>query len=914
MRSIRTRIALLVVLVVGTSVGLFTFATHREVRRAALELAAERISAATGPLAASIASSGEQFLEGVRGTAGSAEVPGYLSDPGPVREAALREALSLAEQLGTPAFELRDPSGARLLVTDTLVPPPGSSLGVPPSDPALGWIGPLSPDPGRPREDGGATVYYPTSASVGPSASPLGTVTAWRILNTPEQERRTIEELVDPMARVYLVDLSEGVWTDFAREIEPFALEDSANEGRSIHSISGANPGGLVLSLLAVDPTPWMVGVSVPRENALQGSDEVLGWLLGLGVLLLAASAIVGWFLAGRVTQGLATLASTADALSRGRYEARAPVRGHDEVGILASAFNTMAERVSESKATLERKLAELSDREAEAREFRERLEHLVGSSRAILFTYELPTYAHPIPGGPGDADPGPGSTPSFHWISDNLRWILAQEPGEALSPGWWEARVHPNDLEETLAIAARLTREEAVVMEYRFLHGDGSYRWIRDERRVRSDGRESASRARSVEVVGVLTDFTQSRDLELSRAAAEGASRAKTEFLSRVSHELRTPLTAVLGFGELLREETAEPASRENAEQVLRAGGHLLALIDEILDITGIEAGRIRLTPVAVDAEEVMREAADLVRFTAEDRGVSLRVRPLAGLDRPVVEVDRQRLRQVLVNLLTNGIKYNRPAGRVEIAIEARGSHPELGRWVRFVVQDTGPGMPESMKPRLFIPFDRLGMDDREPEGIGLGLPLTKALVGAMGGRIEVESEMGVGTRFIVLLPGTESTPNAPRRMPVDAGAPSTPVPDSGPARPGGPETQGRVLLVEDHPANRELIERILRLRPGVSLVTAERGEEGVRKAESHRPDLVLLDLNLPDIGGDRVLEEIRANPALAHTRVAMISGDASSAQAERLLALGAHAYLFKPFAVKELLELVDRLLSPSD
>jgi signal transduction histidine kinase/CheY-like chemotaxis protein len=899
-RSIRARIALLVAGVAGTAVALFTLATWHQVREAALVSAGERMVASAGPIAASISATGAAIQRRTRITAQLPEVRAFLADPSDANRVAVLQAFGQLEHPGGPVLEIRSGTGERLLAGDTLLPPPGTPLGLPAGGAGDAWVSPLARGAVGSATGDGPTVFYGGVARVGTAEALLGYVIHWRTLGTTPQALRLVQGLIDPAAQVYLADLEAGVWTDFATGVSALELGDSPIEGLPVRAIRapGSEAGASYLALLPAPPTPWVVGVRLPRAVILQRTDRLVRWLIVAGMLLVLASAWIGWFLAGRVTRGLDTLAAAAHELRRGHDETRVTIDRTDEIGVLAGAFNAMAERISDSRRSLEAKVREVSDREAEAREVRERLEHLVSSSRAILFRYAL------APGNGAQAptsSPGP-STPNIRWISDNMRWILALEPQDALVPLWWDERIHPDDLAAVRNRAARLGQEESVVMEYRFRHGDGSYRWLRDERRVRSDSRADAPAPEGVEVVGVLSDITTSHNLEVARAAAEGANRAKTEFLSRISHELRTPLTAVLGFGQLIRDDTGDETAREHAVQVVRAGEHLLALIEEVLDITGIEAGRIRLSTTGFGAAGVIAEAADLVRFAADERGVALVVRPTDEGSPLHVRADRQRLRQVLVNLLTNGIKYNRRGGRVEIGAEPAGADR-----LRIVVKDTGPGISEEMQARLFVPFDRLGMEDLEPEGTGLGLPLSRALVQAMGGTLRVKSVVGAGSEFRVELPvaeaGAGGTGEGAVAVDVAGETPSGPTPMH--------QVSGTVLVVEDHPANLTLFRRIFRRRPGVELLTAEVGAEGVRMAVRFRPDLVLLDLNLPDMGGEEVLAEIRRHPELRNTTVIMISGDASPAQAERLLGLGAHAYLFKPFVVTDLLAMVDERLT---
>jgi CheY-like chemotaxis protein len=354
------------------------------------------------------------------------------------------------------------------------------------------------------------------------------------------------------------------------------------------------------------------------------------------------------------------------------------------------------------------------------------------------------------------------------------------------------------------------------------------------------------------------------------------------------MSHELRTPLNSILGFGQLLELGPMAPDQQESVALVLRAGRHLLNLINEMLDISRIEAGGLRLSLEPVSVAEALRAALDLVRPLAQDQGIAL------AADMPVDErhvlADRQRLQQVLLNLLSNAVKYNRPGGRVVVSC----GDVEPDRF-RISVTDTGAGLTAAHLGRLFIPFDRLGAEGRGVEGTGLGLTLSKHLTEAMGGVVRVESTPGVGSTFSVELPlAAGSTAESAAGPPAAAHGAAAPA-------------ALRVLYVEDNLANLRLVERILALRPGVKLVSALRGRDGIDLCRQEVPDLVLLDQHLPDMTGDEVLSILRADPVTRGIPVVMLSADASPGQIRGLLAAGARDYLTKPLDVSKFLALID-------
>ena len=375
----------------------------------------------------------------------------------------------------------------------------------------------------------------------------------------------------------------------------------------------------------------------------------------------------------------------------------------------------------------------------------------------------------------------------------------------------------------------------------------------------------------------------------ELQEAAAEAdrANRAKSEFLSRMSHELRTPLNAILGFGQLLEIDELSPEQLDGVRQILGGGRHLLDLINEVLDISRIEAGRLSLSIEPVPVAKVLQEALDLVRPLIDQRGIRLEVPP-EGLCERHVRADRQRLKQIVINLLSNAVKYNRREGTVSISCRETSR-----QGLRIEVRDTGHGIALDKLERLFTPFDRLGAEESTEEGTGLGLALARKLAEVMGGTMGVESTVEVGSTFWLELELDVAATATAERPERDEEA-STGIP-------GGPYA---VLYVEDNASNVRLVEQILRRQPAVTLTVATRGLEALDIARNEPPDLVLLDLHLPDLPGEEVLRMLRRDPRTQAIPVVVVSADATPGQAERLRGEGAQEYLTKPLDLRRLLE----------
>jgi PAS domain S-box-containing protein len=386
-----------------------------------------------------------------------------------------------------------------------------------------------------------------------------------------------------------------------------------------------------------------------------------------------------------------------------------------------------------------------------------------------------------------------------------------------------------------------------------------------------------------------------KSVELESSRSLAEKANLAKSDFLSSMSHELRSPLNAILGFAQLLESELPPPTLRqqESIAQILRAGWHLLKLINEILDLTKIESGQMPMSNEPVALAEIMLECQSMLENQAQLRGVSL-IFP-ATQEPHFVMADRTRLKQVFINLLTNAIKYNTLQGDVEVscALGEQGC-------VRVSVRDTGMGLSPEQLSQLFQAFNRLGQEAGGVEGTGIGLVVAKQLVELMGGRIGVESQVAVGSVFwfelvSVAEPTTVMDSSA-------AAVATTALPD--PARPR------TLLYVEDNAANMKLVERIIERYPNMSLLTATSGLSGIQLARTHLPDVILLDINLPGINGFETLKLLRDDPLTAHIPALAISANAMPSDIKKGDAAGFLRYLTKPIVVTELMAALNETL----
>jgi PAS domain S-box-containing protein len=491
-------------------------------------------------------------------------------------------------------------------------------------------------------------------------------------------------------------------------------------------------------------------------------------------------------------------------------------------------------------------------------------------------------------------------------YVSPSAERLLGYTPDELMSKRPHDV-VHPDDVEQVMEVLRVCGEAPGTVhrVTWRVRHKGGGWR------KIEALARTLASDSADAGMVINGRDVTEQRaaeealrqataEAEQARADAERANLAKSEFLSRMSHELRTPLNSILGFAQVLEDLELPPEYRGGVRHILNGGRHLLDLINEVLDIARIEAGHqpMSLEPVRVDV--VIREAVDMVRPLAAARGVWVGVVPHPA-DVRYVRADRQRLTQVLLNLLSNAVKYNRPQGAVRIGVEPVAGAG--GERLRIRVSDEGPGIAPERHAELFVPFARLGAEHTGVEGTGLGLALSQRLAHAMGGALLLERSDAGGSVFAVDLPPAADPLAGAPEMAARAARDRAPGPGGRPA--------ATLLYIEDNLANLSLVETILRPRPEWRVVPALQGGLGLELAAEHAPDLVLLDLHLPDMHGREVLRRLRADPRTAHVPVVVISADATPRTIELLRADRADAFLTKPLDVRAFLATVERLLA---
>jgi PAS domain S-box-containing protein len=473
----------------------------------------------------------------------------------------------------------------------------------------------------------------------------------------------------------------------------------------------------------------------------------------------------------------------------------------------------------------------------------------------------------------------------------------LSAEFGETITPGF-----------EALVFKARRVIED--IAELTYIRKDGS--------RFPALVSVTALRDMNGKVIGYLligTDNTARKqveferqqfeqalqeknvELEAARAAAEKANRAKSEFLSSMSHELRTPLNAVLGFAQLMASENPPPPENQqrSIDQILKGGWYLLRLINEILDLAMIESGKVTMSHESMSLIDVLQDCQAMIEPQASRRGIQMSFPKTEKLY--YIHADRTRVKQVMINLLSNAIKYNAPGGAVIVQCNAQGSER-----VRISVKDTGAGLAPGELAQLFQPFNRLGKEDSGEEGTGIGLVVTKQLVELMGGKIGVESSVGVGTMFwvefeaatapVLSISRTDEVSLMQRKRGLDK------------------SVQPVLLYVEDNPANLALVEQLIARRGDLKLLTAVDAFIGIELAHAYMPDVILMDINLPGMSGFGALQALRRDPLTAHIPVLALSANAVPRDIEKGLEAGFFRYLTKPIRVHEFMDALDLAL----
>jgi PAS domain S-box-containing protein len=826
-RSLRWRLSVLVSVLITAAIGTSLVATYSAVKQVLLGVGGERAVGATDQLATLLSTGNRQRLAELHREAANAAYAACLADPSESNRASAEARLRSLVTAGQQVIELWTATGTRVIAVAS---PVNAAKALPSGEP--------------PRQGGmrfaETAAHVVVSESIEPvggagASAPVGFILIRRAVST-SANNDALGRLVGDGARILLGSVGGGPWTDLSGLVSGPPLD----QPRGAPFVWKTNSGEWRLAALAAVPgTPWLVSVDFPRAAVLRPLWSFVRDISLIGLLFVALSVVIGRMAMGRVIRPLEALTKASEAIASGDYSARVAEDRTDELGRLGGAFNAMTSEVEAGRARLENRVRERTDA-------LEALRHSEARHRAIVSVAFDSIITIDLAGRVTEFNPAAERTFGYARADAVGReladLIVPPEHREAYRNGLarYAATGQGSIIGRLLELTAMRSDGSEVPVEFAIqpilIDGQTSYTaYLRDltERR-----RADELRLRSLR-------------LEAENQQVREASRMKSEFLANMSHELRTPLNAIIGFSTILRDTSSDVTPDQRVEflgDIVTSGRHLLQLINDVLDLSKVEAGKLEFRPEPVEIERVVQEVLSVLKETAANKRLSLHVdvEPLKD-----VYLDAGRLKQVLYNYVSNALKFTPDTGRVTIRTRAEGA----ALW-RLEVEDSGIGIAEQDLPRLFVEFEQVDAGAaKQHGGTGLGLALTKRLVEAQGGQVGVRSTLGQGSVFWATLPIVYAGP-------AERSYPALITGGHGPA----------ILVIEDDPKDRaELVDALT--AAGFSVEAVATGSEAVRRAEERAFAAVTLDLLLPDQSGLDVLRQIRERGRNPDARVVVVT-----------------------------------------
>jgi len=832
--SLRVRLPLLISALLAATVATFLWTAYREVEATLVRAGTGRAKGAAAQVANVLERSVQQGAENLRRVASDADVRRYLQDPtDDTREAARRRLASLAGA-GPRRVELWNAAGTRVLEVQGARGQSAASDAPPPlARPPTAGFSALQAEGNLAFTDSAAEILVqPSPARQAAAPARLGyvVVRSTLVANPPG----ILNRLVGDDALIELGSTTGGVWSDLSRSVPAPPVDVTADGAAEYRAPDGAVRLGGVSQIRG---TPWLVVVELPRSIVVAPARVFLRRMIMVALIVVAIGALLVWRLSVRITSPIHELAQAADQIAAGDFSQTVTTDRRDEIGRLGRAFNKMAADVKNGHQQLEARVVERSHALDALRESEAHYRAIVEVALDCIITI------------------------------DAMGAVVEFNPAAEKTFGYQKRDVLGRELAELIVPPAYRDGHRRGIARY-FATGEGTLlgRLI-EMTAMRSDGTEfpielalsavpSDGRPMVTCVARNITERKRTEEVRLKNQAIEQqhrrileANRLKSEFLANMSHELRTPLNAIIGFADLMHQGKVGPVSAEHEEylgDILTSSRHLLHLINDVLDLAKVESGKMEFRPEPIDLGKLVDGVRDTLRGLAASK--RLRVETDVSPDVAAAVVDPVRMKQILYNYLSNAIKFTPAGGHIRLRITPEG--PDL---FRIDVQDTGVGIAAEHLSKLFVEFQQLDASTaKQYQGTGLGLALTKRIVEAHGGRVDVRSTLGTGSTFSAILPRIATTaPVADARLVI-----------------GPPLGNRSILVVDDDPATLKLADAALR-ELGHRPVCKATAEEALLAAQADPPAVVIVDLVMPGVDGFEFISRLRAFPACRNVAI---------------------------------------------